>query len=114
MSDPKFNSVFHYDGEFYASPYSTCDFDFMDGAKVICGEFSTATNERLSKLLNEILHFSNVILYSEVKVWDGYKRYCLRRLYSLEVRLQKICGQYACNSILMSMNCLPIVKINLF
>ena len=107
-----YNSVFHYGNKFYASPYSGCDVDFMDGAIVICGEFSSISNERLTRLLNEILTYSNSILYSgEGGNWTQYKRYCLRKLYSLEVRLQKCVGQYACNSILMSMNCLPIVTI---
>lgn len=107
-----YNSVFHYGNEFFASPYSSCDVDFMDGATVVCGEFSTISNDKLSRLLNEILNFSNSIIYVDNSgERTEYKRYCLRRLYSLQVRLQKACGQYACNSILLTLHVVPVVRI---
>lgn len=109
-----FNSVFVLDETVYASPYSQTGDDFMDGAIPVCGSFSTISFPRLGQLLTHILQTSNAILYSSSFGWTEYKRWSLRRLYSLEYRLQQAVGQYACNAILMTLQVLPLVKITPF
>ena len=108
-----YNSVFYYDGTFYASPYSSTGIDFMDGATVVCGEFNQMTPKRLCHLLNEVLFYGKYFAdVQNTPVNNGLHVYLLKHLYSLECRLVSITGIYAAMSILNTLNVEVLAGIN--
>lgn len=107
----RYHHVFHVStNELYATPYSYND-DFMEDTIPVCSSFSQRiSDDKLARLLTEILKYSNMILFDKVCVENmEFHHFCIRKLYSLEVRLAKVTGKHACMSILLTLNCLPLV-----